>query len=267
MQGAGNDFVVFDNREYKFLLDEIISLTPRLCHRRFGVGADGVLVLESCGDKADYRMIYRNADGSDAGMCGNGARCLARFAVRHGFAERLTFMVHNQKYRAAVADDEVTIDFPVRPTPGKFLKLEGFDALEVNSGTEHVVLWVDPPKMDDEGWLRDCGRKIRYMQNIFPDGTNVNFIPKNTGDGTIMMKTYERGVEDLTLACGTGALATSVSYHHKNSNGKSGSFNYEIQSNGGLLKTGFRFDAEKNIYQDLKLTGPAVFVLKGTYYL
>ena len=266
MQGAGNDFIVFDNRDYGFLLDEIISLTPRLCHRRFGAGADGVLVLQES-KKADYRMIYRNADGSDAGMCGNGARCLARFAVSKGFQSTLQFLVHDQLYKAEVSEEHVTIHFPVKPKPGAFIHLEGFEALVVYSGTEHVVLWVDQEKLDDEPWLRQCGHTVRYNQSLFPNGTNVNFIPLQSNDSNIQMKTYERGVEDLTLACGTGALATAVSHHRKTSPLASGLFEYSIQSNGGILKTSFQFDDKTGEYSNLTLTGPALFVFEGSYYL
>lgn len=267
MQGAGNDFVVFDNREHGFLLDEIITMTPRLCHRRFGVGADGLLVLMSCKEDADYRMIYRNADGSDAGMCGNGARCLAQFATSKGFGTKLRFMVHDKLYLANVQEQEVTIHFPIEPKPGKFLNLEGFEALEVFSGTEHVVLWVDDETLENEDYLRTCGSKIRWDVKHFPKGTNVNFIPKNVTSNTIQMKTFERGVEDLTLACGTGALATSVSHHHKFGKKESGTFDYVIESNGGILKTRFHYNDSTQTYTKLELSGPAVSVFEGIYYL
>jgi len=266
MQGAGNDFVVFDNREYGFLLDEIIALTPRLCHRRFGVGADGVLVLEPT-DKADYRMIYRNSDGSDAGMCGNGARCLARFAVRSGFPAKLSFMVHGEKYLAEVAEQNVTVQFPVRPKPGKSIQLFEREALEVYSGTEHVVTWVDAQTLNDESLLRLQGREIRNRADLFPKGTNVNFACPENGTGRIFMKTYERGVEDLTLACGTGALASAVGHHRKFLTGQPGDFSFEIKSNGGILKTSFHYDDTQHVYTHLRLTGPADFAFDGTYYL
>ena len=267
MQGAGNDFVVFDNRKYNFQLDEIIKLTPRLCHRRFGVGADGLLVLDTKVTDANYRMIYRNADGSDAGMCGNGARCLARFANNNGFGTNLTFMVHDKAYKAEVSETEVTILFPVEPKPTDFIEIESCKALEVYSGTDHVVLWIDDNLIENEPELRKMGRKIRNMTSLFPRGTNVNFIPKSSSAKSIRMKTYERGVEDLTLACGTGALATAVSYHKLNHSGESGDFSYEIESNGGILKTSFNYDSSVNKYSNLKLTGPAVFVFEGTYFI
>lgn len=266
MHGAGNDFVVFDNRTYGFLLDEIIALTPRLCHRRFGVGADGVLVLEPS-ERADYRMIYRNADGSDAGMCGNGARCLARFAVRSGFPEKLSFMVHGSRYEAEVRKNEVTVAFPVEPRAGEYMSLFGREALEVYSGTDHVVTWVEAEALDDEALLRQHGREIRNRHELFPKGTNVNFVCEAADPKQIYMKTYERGVEDLTLACGTGALAAAVANHHKRSPGTAGNFSYEILCSGGLLKTSFTFDDKNGHYSSLKLSGPAVFTFDGTYFL
>lgn len=267
MQGAGNDFIVFDNRQYNFLLDEIIAMTPKLCHRRFGAGADGVLVLQESKNDTDYRMIYRNADGSDAGMCGNGARCLARFAVNQGFPDSLSFMVHNQQYKAQVNSSEVTISFPVEPKPDNFIEINGYEALKVYPGTEHVVVWIENEKLSDESWLRECGRNIRYDSKRFPEGTNVNFISKHFSEGIIEMKTYERGVEDLTLACGTGALATAVSYHKKYFGGNPGEFQFMLQSLGGILKTELEFDQKSGSYKNLKLTGPADFVFEGTYHL
>lgn len=268
MQGAGNDFVVFDNREYELLLDEIISITPRLCHRRFGVGADGVLVLQPS-DKADYRMIYRNADGSDAGMCGNGARCLASFAVRSGFGRKLRFLVHAETYRAQVEEGEqkVEVQFPVRPQAGDFMEFNHRPALSVYSGTEHVVCWTPPKLLEQEDRLREEGAAIRYNKTLFPKGTNVNFIHAESENGPIIMKTYERGVEDLTLACGTGALASAVSHHHKAKKNVPGRFSYEVQCSGGALQTSFSYDAAEKCYRDLCLSGPVAFVFEGVYHI
>lgn len=267
MQGAGNDFIVFDNRDYGFLLHEIISFTPRLCHRRFGAGADGVLVLDDAVGKAGYRMVYRNADGSDAGMCGNGARCIARFAVKKGFPEKHTFLVHDRTYSAEVNGENVTIDFPVEPVPKDLPEMHGSEAVFVHSGTEHVVTWVDEPLLDNKPELTSRGREIRQNRKLFPTGTNVNFISPIGNDGQLRMMTYERGVEDLTLACGTGALACSVAYHHKFKQGTPGHFNFDVICEGGPLQTSFNYNAESNSYHSLKLTGPAVFVFEGTYFI
>ncbi len=266
MQGAGNDFVVFDNRQYGFLLNEIIAITPRLCHRRFGVGADGVLVLEPC-DEADYRMIYRNADGSDAGMCGNGGRCIARFAVKNGFSEKHSFMVHNQKYEATVNGGDVRIKFPVKPLPGDELSLFECPAVFVNSGTEHVVTWVESDLIHNEPELRRRGREIRNRTDLFPKGTNVNFIPDAESGFQLDMRTYERGVEDLTLACGTGALASAVTHHNRFRKDQSGHFSYEIHCSGGYLHTSFDYERETGTYTNLELKGPASFVFEGSYFV
>lgn len=268
MQGAGNDFVVFDNREYGLLLDEIISITPRLCHRRFGVGADGVLVLQPV-DKADYRMIYRNADGSDAGMCGNGARCLASFAVRAGFERKLNFLVHGLNYKATVEEGEefVHVEFPIDTVAGEPLNFFGRESLYVYSGTEHVVSWTEPELLENEDLLREQGSEIRYLKELFPRGTNVNFIHAESEEGPIIMKTYERGVEDLTLACGTGALASAVSHHSKTSRKSTGRYSYDVHCSGGLLKTSFAYDAESGLYNHLSLSGPVAFVFDGIYHI
>lgn len=268
MQGAGNDFVVFDNRKYELLLDEIISITPRLCHRRFGVGADGVLVLQPS-EKADYRMIYRNADGSDAGMCGNGARCLASFAVRAGFGHDLRFLVHAELYEARVeqGEEKVEVKFPVEPQPQELSAFYGRPAVSVYSGTEHVVCWTPPELLEQEDRLREEGAGIRYNKALFPKGTNVNFIHAESESGPIIMKTYERGVEDLTLACGTGALASAASHHHKTHPHTAGQFSYEVQCSGGALQTSFSYDAAEKRYRELRLSGPVAFVFEGVYHI
>src|SRR5690554_764731 len=122
MEGAGNDFIVLDNRDYDFSLDEIIAFTPTLCDRKYGIGADGMLILDKANiPEADYTMTYRNADGSDAGMCGNGGRCMALFASKNGFKNTHVFNVHNNLYKAEVDEHEVKIHFPVQVSPEEII--------------------------------------------------------------------------------------------------------------------------------------------------
>ncbi|SMO54525.1 diaminopimelate epimerase [Gracilimonas mengyeensis] len=268
MEGAGNDFVVLDNRQYRFSLDEIIEFTPKLCTRRFGVGADGLLVLEEPQrDDVDYTMIYRNADGSDAGMCGNGARCLALFAARNGFKHSHRFNVHDNMYQAEVTkmDDRVRIHFPVEVQP-ETIQLDGIELIKADAATEHLVRFVDKESLEAEEQLVSTGRKLRYHEQVNPPGTNVNFVQYEEGETSINLQTYERGVENLTLACGTGALASAIATHFQ-SKTNSESASYEVSVKGGTLEVSFDFNEDTNTYHHLILTGPSHFVFEGSIFV
>ncbi len=263
MEGAGNDFVVIDNRNAGLSLDEIISLSPDLCDRKFGVGADGILILEPAQiENVDYTMIYRNADGSDAGMCGNGGRCLALFAAHHGFQNKQTFNVHEAIYQAHVdkIEHHVSISFPDVLAPKK-LQVNKKKYLQVYTGTEHVVSFEELDRLEDEEELIAEGSFIRNHALLNPPGTNVNFVSPD--EDTIYLQTFERGVEGLTLACGTGALASAIATHFIEK--PSGTdFEYPITVKGGTLGVSFQFDESKNMYTNLILSGPAHFVFTGS---
>ncbi|MDZ7806536.1 MAG: diaminopimelate epimerase [Gracilimonas sp.] len=263
MEGAGNDFVVIDNRNYSFTLEDIIAFTPKLCDRKFGIGADGVLVLQPpLRDDVDYTMIYRNADGSDAGMCGNGARCLAMFASHFGFGSSQTFNVHNNVYEAVIySDDSVSIHFPVHVEIDE-IRVGGLSFIKADAATEHLIHFVDKEQLEKEDDLVETGRRIRYHESVDPPGTNVNFVHSDESN-QISLQTYERGVENLTLACGTGALASAIATHHKQ--GKNVNYSeYEVQVKGGKLKASFDFDPKATTYHQLILSGPANFVFRGS---
>lgn len=263
MEGAGNDFVVIDNRERQFSLERIIELTPKLCDRKFGVGADGLLVLENPQlEDVDYTMIYRNADGSDAGMCGNGSRCLALFAATHGFDSSHCFNVHKSIYNADVniKENAVSVSFPDVEVP-KNIVVDKLELIQVYTGTEHVVQFVEEEYLKKEQELVSLGSKIRYSDLLKPSGTNVNFVC-NDGKRSLNLQTYEKGVEDLTLACGTGAIAAAIATHFS-TNEKSEEFEYVIYVKGGTLKVSFTFNQDKNMYQNIKLIGPASYVFEG----
>jgi diaminopimelate epimerase len=264
MQGAGNDFVVIDNRDYGFTLEQIIAFTPEMCDRKFGIGGDGILILEPAQrDDVDYTMIYRNADGSDAGMCGNGARCLVQFAHQHGFKATQTFNVHDNVYDAEVhKDGSVSVHFPVQVHP-VVRNLSDVELIQADAATEHLVTFVAKEQLKEEKKLIEIGSTLRYHKEVDPPGSNVNFVFPES-DKTIHLQTYERGVENLTLACGTGALASAIAthYHH---NKEEQHASYQVHVKGGLLKATFDFDAENNIYHQLILTGPAHFVFEGTF--
>jgi len=264
MEGAGNDFIVIDNRESGLSMDEIISITPKLCNRKFGIGADGLLVLELPQiESVDYTMIYRNADGTDAGMCGNGSRCLALFAAHHGFQNKQKFNVHDGIYEAEIdkIENQVRVLFPDAVAPKK-LQINKKKYLQVYTGTEHVVSFEELERLEDEEDLIDEGSFIRNHPLLNPPGTNVNFVCIDDNE-SIYLQTFEKGVEGLTLACGTGALASAIATHFIQKE-KGADFDYSIIVKGGTLGVSFKFDEKKNSYTQLILSGPANFVFTGS---
>jgi len=263
MQGTGNDFVVIDNRNIQLPMDQLIILTPKLCDRKFGIGADGLLVLQDS-LIADYEMIYRNADGSDAGMCGNGGRCIALFASESGFPEKHTFTVHGNIYRAMVTKEDgmVRLEFPVTTKPTLLDQIHKNTLIQAHSGTEHIVMQVDRNALKKEELLKEVGEKLRHHAHFQPKGTNVNFFA-DLEHHTLALQTYERGVEDLTLACGTGALSAAIAWHYLKSISDIEN-NITIKTEGGPLQVSFIYDKETKTYKNLSLQGAADFVFKGT---
>ena len=209
MNGAGNDFILIDNRAGDVRLDR--SQIAHLCDRHRGIGADGILLLEKPGNRADFRMRYFNADGGEAEMCGNGARCFARFANKiAGAKEKISFETPAGVISAELNGDLVTLRMS-EPTDLRLqLKLaianENKTVHFINSGVPHVVIPV--PQIDDVDVRRE-GAAIRHHKMFSPNGANVNFIEKR-GPKRIAIRTYERGVEDETLACGTGIVASAL---------------------------------------------------------
>src|SRR3954451_7403467 len=261
MNGAGNDFVMIDNR----LGD--VALTPgqiaRICDRHRGVGADGILLLERASNGADFRMRYYNADGGEAEMCGNGARCFARYADRvAGPMEALSFEtpagvigaeLQGELVRLAMSEPKdlklgITVPLADRRVAAHF----------VNSGVPHVVVPVDDLESVD---VRELGSAIRQHELFAPKGTNANFM-KECGDGQIAIRTYERGVEDETLACGTGVVASALIFAAiKNVDGPI----RVLVRGGNELEVGFEKNADQ--LRNVTLTGPADFVFEGTFNL
>lgn len=250
MHGAGNDFVVIDNRDGRFTMQELIARCPEWCDRRTGIGADGLLVLQAS-QSADYTMIYRNADGSDAGMCGNGGRCIAAFARTLGVPASHTFECNGHRYAASEHDGLIRLAFPTRPSVR-----ETADGWRIDTGTDHLVVPVEASLLSDRGYLVQTGRALRHRHNA-----NVNFVPTHPDPSALLIRTYERGVEDLTLACGTGALSVATWWHHAFGNGAQGDVVIPVVSEGGTLHAGFTFSNES--YHSYHLTGPAVRVFEG----
>jgi len=218
MTGAGNDFILIDLRTTPGSFDWA-KLAPRLCDRRYGIGADGLLILDGS-TKAEFRMEYYNADGSYGGMCGNGGRCVARYVLDEGGRAEVSFEALDHVYTASAARNEIRL----RMKPPKHYRhghLRAFDATiffhYLDTGTAHCVLFMDEldgtikERIDREGII-GLGRLIRNDAEFAPGGTNVDFITL-TGKDSLAMRTYERGVEDETLACGTGAVASAVVAH------------------------------------------------------
>jgi diaminopimelate epimerase len=258
MNGAGNDFVMIDNRagEVRLQPEQIV----RICDRHRGIGADGILLLENGSNGADFRMRYYNRDGGEAEMCGNGARCFARFANKiAGAPEKISFQTPAGLIRGELRGELVTLQM----TEPKDLRLgielmangEKERAHFINSGVPHVVVPVS--KVDDVD-VRRRGEAIRRHKMFSPAGANVNFIEKR-GAQKIRLRTYERGVEDETLACGTGVVASALIFAATEK--VEGPISITVRS-GSELSVGFKRAGDQ--FTNVTLTGPAEFAFEGT---
>jgi diaminopimelate epimerase len=216
ISGSGNDFILMDNRTREIPEDRMVSLTRALCRRMVSVGADGMIFIEPS-DQYDFKWRFFNADGSSAEMCGNGGRCAARFAYRQGLAgSEMTFETLAGPIQARVEGSLVKLQL-TRPKDlelDQSLDLEGktrsFDF--INTGVPHALIWVEDIEKAD---LAGMGPSIRYHDHFQPAGTNVNFV-QIKDPGMILVRTYERGVEGETLACGTGSVAAAAVAFFKN---------------------------------------------------
>jgi diaminopimelate epimerase len=247
-QGAGNDFVIIDNRSGLFPSDKPDQI-QRICDRRFGVGADGLILLENSAE-ADFRMIYFNADGFRGSMCGNGGRCLVAFAHKLGLFDVHTSLEANGSlYKAQIDDKEISLGML------DVDRIENFDAyVFLDTGSPHHVAFTENVSDVDVVGL---GRQIRYAKPYGDAGTNVNFVEQKD-QATFKVRTYERGVEDETLSCGTGVTAVALaSYFLK----KTTSERVKIETLGGDLEVDFKY--ANNRFHDIVLRGPATFVFKG----
>ena len=261
MNGAGNDFVMIDNRagDLQLASDQIAWI----CDRNRGVGADGVLVLERPANGANFRMRYYNADGGEAEMCGNGARCFARYASHvAGPLEKLSFETPAGVIGADLQGELVCLQMSEPKDLGLGIKIPLQDrALEghfVNSGVPHVVIPVEDLENVD---VRGIGSAVRHHPLFAPKGANANFM-KRRGYRQISIRTYERGVEDETLACGTGVVASALVFAATEQvDGPIG----VLVRGGNELTVGF--DKMGDQFKNVTLTGPADFVFEGTIEL
>ena len=251
--GTGNDFIILDNfnQTAPVLNTEQIKF---LCDRHFGIGADGLMML-SKKEGYDFEMVYFNADGNESSMCGNGGRCLVKFAYHRGIHKSMYFFI------AVDGEHEAEID-----TDGIVsLKMKDVNEVEhhiyhtiVNTGSPHFIKFTDNVENVD---VVNTGREIRYSEHFKKDGINVNFV-ETLDSSTIYVRTYERGVENETLSCGTGVTAAAlVAAHNQN-----GFNNVDVKTPGGKLNVEF-YKTDDQHFKDIWLCGPAEFVFKGSIEL
>ncbi len=262
MNGAGNDFIIIDNRDLTADLDE--DTIAALCDRNRGIGADGLLAVEPAQKGADFRFRYYNADGGEAEMCGNGARCFGRFTAHLGeiVLKRVTFETIVGTLAAEMIGDDVRIAMS-DPTDLKLdtaAKIEGIVAPLhfVNTGVPHVVTFLESAAILDEFDVFTHGGAIRNHPAFAPAGTNANFVAVLAPDH-ISIRTFERGVEDETLACGTGMVASALIHHLLT--GAPSPIKVDVEG-GETLEIGFEKNGEQ-AFKNVTLTGPADFVFEG----
>jgi len=246
-QGTGNDFIIIDNRSLFFPKNDT-KLIANLCHRNFGIGADGLMLLEEH-PLSDFTMVYYNADGHTSSMCGNGGRCLVHFAKYLGIISSHTvFEAIDGLHKASIEKGVVSLKM------NDVSEIENNQAhLFLNTGSPHHVQTVADTKKVD---VITTGRNIRH-QIYGQEGANVNFVSQlNTN--TFSIRTYERGVENETLSCGTGVTAAAIAMHYtKNTSSQ----NISLHTMGGVLEVSFIYT--KGTYKEVYLKGPAVQVFNG----
>jgi diaminopimelate epimerase len=247
-QGAGNDFIMIDNRDKKFdSLNEV--LIESLCHRRFGVGSDGLILLENA-DDYDFRMVYFNSDGREASMCGNGGRCIVAFARKLGLIDLRASFIASDGIHEAIIDENKLVDLHMIDVTEINPLIDGYF---LNTGVPHLVHFVEDLHIID---VDIEGRQLRYDARFQPAGTNVDFVKKDGNHLTVY--TYERGVEAETLACGTGIVASALSAAYK-AGIESGE--YQITAKGGELRV--KFEKQNGYFINIWLKGPAELVYCG----
>lgn len=258
MSGSGNDFIIIDNR--KVIVDEagLVNFVASVCRRKMSVGADGLILIENA-DAVDFKWRFFNSDGSVAEMCGNGARCAARFAYLKGIAgAEMSFETAAGIIHAKVAEDQVKINMPdpadLKTDYPLELEKSTLSVSSVNTGVPHVVVEVD--NIDDIQVVA-LGREIRFHEVFAPAGTNVNFVSLQN-DGIVAIRTYERGVEDETLACGTGAIASAIVISYKN---KLKSPIKVMTRSGGYLN--IYYELKQGRFYDIFLEGDARIIYKA----
>lgn len=247
-QGTGNDFVIIDNRLLFFPKDDT-KLISTLCDRKFGIGADGLILLENH-ESLDFGMVYYNADGNESSMCGNGGRCIVAFAkALHIIQSTTTFMAIDGLHEATIANEVV------------HLKMQDVSTIHIsatysflNTGSPHHVEISENLSALD---VKKEGARIRYSDLYGSAGSNINFVSQKE-ENVFTVRTYERGVEDETLSCGTGVTAVALAMHKQ---GKTTANRVRLRVEGGELEVSFEKDDKG--YHSIFLIGPATYVFKG----
>ncbi|MBT8257933.1 MAG: diaminopimelate epimerase [Bacteroidia bacterium] len=246
-QGAGNDFIIIDNREREFEKSE--AVIKRLCDRHFGIGADGMILLEN-DPASDFRMVYYNADGRESSMCGNGGRCIVRYARSLGIIKDTAIFSAIDGLHEAFIESELV---KLRMLDVKEIRKIG-DDLILDTGSPHYITMrenLDQLKVKEEG------AKIRYSDLFSERGINVNFVSQ-AGPSEFRVRTYERGVEDETLSCGTGVTAVAIAMYFS---GLAKDNSVILNTEGGKLRV--EFEPENDHFKNVYLIGPAEAVFDG----
>ncbi|PVX50077.1 diaminopimelate epimerase [Balneicella halophila] len=243
--GTGNDFILIDNRDFSFHIENN-ELIKHLCHRRFGIGADGLILLENT-NKADFKMQYFNSDGNLSSMCGNGGRCIVAFAKYLGIIDNTTqFLAPDGMHSAELTPSGVALQMK----DVSQIEQVGQD-FYLDTGSPHYVKLIDSHENFD---TVSEGQKIRYNNRFNKVGTNVNFV--SVENNKIILSTYERGVEDETYSCGTGTVATAIVLGLLN-----GKEEQELHTKGGILKVSYTKKGEA--FKNIILEGPVEQVFQG----
>jgi diaminopimelate epimerase len=252
-EGAGNDFILIDDRKQSFPENDS-NLINHLCHRHLGIGADGLVLLREK-QGVDFQMVYFNSDGRESSMCGNGARCITLFVNNLGLIkDKYTFTAIDGEHESILLSQN---NAAVKMS--EVMEVEtGQDYYLMNTGSPHYVIFKDDLNNLD---IISEARKIRYSERFKTEGVNVNFVSSTKNENT--MRTYERGVEDETLACGTGTVAVAIAIAEKN-NYSMPHQQYFINSPGGKLKVTFDRNG-KDLFTNVWLEGPVNKVFSGVY--
>jgi len=249
-QGTGNDFVIIDNRKEVFPKEDT-ALVERLCHRRFGIGADGLILLQNK-KGYDFEMVYYNSDGRISTMCGNGGRCIAAFAKKLGIIDKHCRFLAIDGDHAATVDDENGVELKMQDVA---FGESGEDYYVLDTGSPHYVIFVED--LDDVNVVEN-GQAIRYSATYKKEGINVNFVEKT--EAGILVATYERGVEDETLSCGTGVTACAIAHYMGNPTGTPTTV--PVKTKGGDLEVRFKPNVDRGV-TDVWLCGKAILVFEG----
>lgn len=259
-QGTGNDFVMIDDRALTFPAGDY-NLVERLCNRRFGIGADGLILLQSHDSQA-YFMKYYNSDGRESSMCGNGGRCLAAFALQQGVVGTgaHTFMAIDGLHDVAYEQHPESLWVKLKMKDISEVELRDNHVFILNTGSPHYVQFVPEPLLTCN--VVERAKLVRYNEEFKEQGININYI-NLLGVHDIAIRTYERGVEDETLSCGTGVTAAAISTVLMN-NLPDSTHTIEVKTQGGMLKVQLTYHEASRSFSDIWLQGPATFVFAGT---